>query len=156
MRGRIARQIAGMQPCPRHDPHKVGHWRALEVCARRFWILFYVDVGDDHFAGRVHIISEQTGGVVLILLNDFIIASGSVQSFAPCGQLRNPDEHAALVKIGALFSEANLDRRTAAGMIAVPIRDGVAGPSSSDATVSSAQILSVSGEARVFAATCDK
>src|SRR5512132_1002003 len=126
MRGRIARQIAGMQPSPRHNPHKVGHRRALEVCAGRFWILFYVDVGDDHFAGRVHVISEQSGEVVLVLLNDLKSASRSVKSLAAGGQLRNPDEHVAFVKIGALFSEADLNGGTTAGVIAVPIRDGVA------------------------------
>src|SRR5207249_7140910 len=135
---------------------EVRHRRALEVCAWRFRILFYVDVGDDHLARRVHVISEQTGNVVLVLLSDFIITGGSVQSLAAGGQLRNPDEHAALVKIGALFSEADLNRGTTAGVIAVPIRDGVAGSSSRDAPVSTAQILSVGGEARVFAATCDE
>jgi hypothetical protein len=77
---------------------------------------FYVDIGHDHLARCVHIISEQTGGVVLVLLNDFVITDGGVQSLAAGGQLRNADEDAALVKVGALFSKADLDRRTAAGV----------------------------------------
>src|SRR5438067_8166846 len=147
-----------MQACPRHDPHKVGHRRALEVCAWRFRILFYVDVGDDHLARRVHVISEQTGNVVLVLLSDFIITGGSVQSLAAGGQLRNPDEHAALVKIGALFSEADLNRGTTAGVIAVPIRDGIARWTTTLllATVNAAQIRRVAGKARIFAASCDE
>ena len=64
--------------------------------------------------------------MVLVLLNDFIITDGSVQSLAAGGQLRNSDEHAAFVKIGALFSEADLNGGTTVGVIAVPIRDGVA------------------------------
>jgi hypothetical protein len=113
------------------------------VCARRFGVLFYVNIGDDDLAGGVHIISEQARHVVLILLNNFETTGGSVQPLAAGGQLRNPDEHAAFVKIGALFSEADLNGGTTAGVIAVPIRDGVARPGSRDAPVSTAQILRV-------------
>jgi len=67
-----------MQACPRHDAHKVGHRRALEVRARRFGIFLYVNVGGDHLAGRVHVISEQTGDVVLVLLSDFEVTNRSV------------------------------------------------------------------------------
>src|SRR5207248_7800145 len=131
---------------------------ALEVCAWRFRILFYVNIGDDHLARRVHIISEQSGGVVLVLLNDFIITDGSVESLAAGGQLRNPHEHAAFVKIGPLFSETDLNRGAAAGVIAVPIRDGIARWTTTLllATVNAAQIRRVAGKARIFAASCDE
>src|SRR5262245_26989987 len=87
VRCRIARQITGMQSCPRHDAHEVWHRRTLEVRARRFRILFYVNIGDDHFSGRVHIVSEQTGDMVLILLSNLKAASRSVESLAASGQL---------------------------------------------------------------------
>src|SRR5438445_11038399 len=101
-----------MQSCPRHDAHEVWHRCALEVCARRFWILLYLDVGDDHFAGRVHIMPEQTRDVVLVFLNNFETASRGVESLTNSGPLCNPDENARLIKICELFSQAYLNRPT--------------------------------------------
>ncbi len=76
--------------------------------AGRLRIFFNVNVRNDYIARRVHIVSEKAGDVVFILLNDLKSAGGSVESLTARGELRNADQHAALVKIGPLFAKADL------------------------------------------------
>jgi hypothetical protein len=94
--------------------------------------------------------------VVFILLNDFIITSGSVEPFTAGGQLRNTDEHSCLVKICPLLAEANLHRWTSVDIVSVPIGNSITRWTSLLAAVNAAQIRSPGGIPRVSTASHDK
>jgi hypothetical protein len=95
--------------------------------------------------------------MVFVLLNNLEISKGSVESLAAGGQLRNAHEHAALVKISALFSEADLHRWASANAVSIPIGDSVPRRTSRRATVNATtQILRITGIASVLAATDEK
>src|SRR5581483_352190 len=148
----IPRQIAGVHACSRNDSHKVGHGRSSEMRARGFGILLYIHIWYDHVACIVHIISEQARDVVFILLNDLKSASRSVQSLPASGQLRHTNEHAALVKICPLLSQADLYGWTPGHVVTIPIRDRISRRTSLLTAINSPQIRGIGGVTIVSAA----
>ena len=94
--------------------------------------------------------------MVFILLNDFIITSGSVEPLTAGGQLRNTDEHACLVKICPLLAEANLHRWTSIDIVSIPIGNSITRWTSLLAAVNATQIRSPGGIPRVSTASHDK
>src|SRR4029077_15185071 len=145
-----------MHARPRHDPHEIRHWRAFEVSARWFGIFSHIDVWLHHVPCRIHIVPEQAGGMVLVLLNDLEITQRRVEAFTASRELRNADEHAALVEIGALLAEADLHRRAYVGAMPVPVGDGVSRRTTFCSPISASQILRPRRIPRVVAATCDE
>src|SRR5207249_5989189 len=136
---------------------KVRHGRAFEARAGWFLILFNIDIRHDDIAGVVDVIAIYARDVVNVFLDDGEATDGRIQSFASSGKLRDADEHTAFVKISALFAEADLNRRFAPEVIAVPIRYRVFGcPCCRSGSVNATQILSLAGKAHIFLATCDK
>ena len=115
-----------MQTESRSDLHVVRHRCPLEVGAGRFGIFLNVDIWSDDIARRIDIVAVQIGSVIFVFLHNGEVAVRRVSAFAAGGQLRDPDQQPAFIKIGPLFPEADFNGRTSARLISVPVRDGVA------------------------------
>ncbi len=77
--------------------------------AGRLLIFFHVDIWHHNASGIVDIIAVSARDVVNVLLDNGETAKGGIETFASGGKLRDPNEHSALVKIGALLGETDLD-----------------------------------------------
>ena len=63
--------------------------------------------------------------MVLIFLNDLVVADGCVVAFAARRNLGYADKLVTFVKIGSLLLEIDFDRRRSRDAVAVPIGDRI-------------------------------
>src|SRR5690348_6876650 len=89
--------------------HKERHWGALEQCSGRLRVFAQFDVLLNDVAGGIDIISVKIRCVILILLNDLVTADRCIVTFAPSRYLGYADKLVALIKIGPLLLEIDLD-----------------------------------------------
>ena len=82
--------------------------------------------------------------MVLVLLNNREMPIRSVQPFAASRELGNADEHAALVKVGALLPKTDSDGRLPLDPITIPVRDRVLWRPSWSVPVTPSEILGLS------------
>src|SRR5207237_165036 len=95
---------------------------------------------------------------IFVFLDDFEVSNRRLEAFATAGNHRNAHEFAALVKIRALLTEADLDRGSAVDVVAIPVGDVVEiGPLRLRLLVIAAQLDGTLAVARiVVGATRDK
>src|SRR5205823_127570 len=89
--------------------------------------------------------------MVNILLDDRKMTTRRNQTFAAGGKLRDSDQHAVFVKIGALFFDADFYRRFPANVVPVPIRNVIGRRAGGRSiAMNAAEILRLSRIADVF------
>jgi hypothetical protein len=93
------------------EAHEIRHRRTEEFRARRGGVFIHVHIPHDDVAIGIDIIAVEIRPVGRVFLRDGECARWRIVAFTPGGNRGNTREFSALVKVGALRSEIDLDVR---------------------------------------------
>jgi hypothetical protein len=112
MRSRISRQHTDVHtnPLPSQS-HKIQHWSSNEVAAARRRIDPGANAPPNHPASGIHVVAEDIGAMVFVLLHNRKITGGREAGFFSRGNRRVNRHLIAGVDVGSLLGKGNDDRR---------------------------------------------
>ena len=105
------RQVTLMQSVAGRELEKIGHQSTHEVRMRRFRITSAIHVGLHDSARLIHVVTIQTGAMILVLTDDVKMTDRSVVTFAATGYPRCRGSIPSAVEIGFLRTQTHYNRR---------------------------------------------